>query len=302
MATQPLPRLTVDKWEETQHTLHLYLQIMGKIRMALFPKTNHWWHVPLYVDSHGLTTRPLPCHDKLFDITLDLTDHTVKIQCSEGPRQQYPLQGQSVASFYRNIMTGLNDLGIEVAINAQPYDVPFSTTPFAQDTDHASYDPNAIADYWALLKFVNTTFEIFRGRFIGKSTPVHLFWHHADLALTRFSGKPTTPPPGGSAADREAYSHEVISFGFWFGDSTVREPAFYAYCYPEPDGLNQTPLHPPTASWQNNYGYSMAFLRLEDIRTAASPRQALLDFLEHTYRACAVKAGWDIDALASPTH
>ena len=300
MTAELLPQLTVDEWEDTQHTLHLFTQIVGKVRMTLFPKTNHWWHVPLYVASHGLTTRPIPYDDKLFEIDFDFIGHTLNIQCSEGPIQQFPLEGQSVASFYRNIMAGLTTLGIDVAIKAQPYDIPFSTTPFAKDTEHASYDPQAIAKYWTLLKFVNTAFEIFRGRYVGKSTPVHLFWHHADLALTRFSGKPATPPAGGTAADQEAYSHEVISFGFWFGDSKVREPAFYAYCYPEPAGLNRETLFPATASWQNDYGYSMAFLRFEDIRTTPSPQHALLEFLEHTYRICATKAGWDLASLAAP--
>lgn len=190
MESKALPNLPLDAWETSKNTLHLYMQIVGKIHMTLFPKMNHWWHVPLYVSCRGLTTRPIPVDDWLFEINLDFIDHCLSISSSDGQSAQFPLHNLSVASFYHKIMQALNDLGIRVQIDATPYDVPFSDIPFAQDNVHASYAPDWIAKYFQLLGFVYNTFEIFRGRFIGKSTPVHLFWHHADLALTRFSGRP----------------------------------------------------------------------------------------------------------------
>jgi hypothetical protein len=273
------------------------MQIVGKIRMALFPKTNHWWHVPLYVSCRGLTTRPVPFGDRLFEINFDFIDHCLSIVSSDGQSAQFRLNNLSVASFYRQIMQALHGLGIEVQIKATPYDVPFSDIPFAQDKVHASYAPDWIEKYFQLLAFVNNTFEIFRGRFIGKSTPVHLFWHHADLALTRFSGKSAPSLSQGSAADKEAYSHEVISFGFWAGDDITRQPAFYAYVYPEPDDLIRAPLLPSAASWRTDYGYTMAFLPYDMIRSERQPRETLLEFLESAYQACAGRAGWDIQAF-----
>jgi hypothetical protein len=180
---------------------------------------------------------------------------------------------------------------------AKPYDVPFSDIPFANDTMHADYEQQWVSKFWELLGFVNTSFEIFRGRFVGKSTPVHLFWHHMDLALTRFSGEIGPPMQGGTEADQEAYSHEVISFGFWVGDDTIREPAFYTYVYPEPANLANDPLDPPEASWRTDYGYAQAFLPYEAIRTDARPQDKLLTFLQSAYEVCAKRAGWDIDRL-----
>ena len=297
MESKPLPSLPLDEWEDSKNTLHLYMQIIGKIRMSLFPKTNHWWHVPLYVSCHGLTTRPIPYGDRLIEINLDFINHVLAISSSNGQSAQFPLDSLSVAAFYRNIMQALKELDIEVQIKATPYDVPFSSIAFAQDEIHASYAPDWIEKYFQLLGFVNNTFEIFRGRFIGKSTPVHLFWHHADLALTRFSGKPAPPLTQGTAADKEAYSHEVISFGFWAGDEITREPAFYAYAYPEPAELNKVSLLPEGATWRNDYGYTMAFLPYETLRTQAQPQETLLTFLESAYHGLAERAGWDIESL-----
>lgn len=298
MKSNALPSLPLDEWEASKNTLHLYLQIVGKIRMTLFPKTNHWWHVPLYVSCRGLTTRPIPFGDKLFEINFDFIDHFLSISSSDGQSARFPLNGLSVANFYRQIMQALNDLGIEVRFRATPYDVPFSDIPFAQDDVHASYERDWIEKYFQVLGFVNNTFEIFRGRFIGKSTPVHLFWHHADLALTRFSGKPAPTLTQGTPADKEAYSHEVISFGFWVGDDITRQPAFYAYVYPEPEDLISAPLQPDVARWRTDYGYSMAFLPYESIRRERQPRETLLEFLENVYQNCAGRAGWDIQALS----
>jgi len=292
-----LPRLIVDDWEDTKNTLHLFMQIVGKVRLTLFPKQNHWWHVPLYVSCRGITTRSIPHGDLLFDITFDFIEHQLVVSCSTGETRSFPLEGQSVASFYKNLLSYLGALGIEVAIRAEPYDVPFSKIPFAEDTGHARYDADAVSRYWRLLVFVDSVFETFRGEFVGKSTPVHLFWHHADLALTRFNGKAAPALGGGTKADQEAYSHEVISFGFWMGDAVVREPAFYAYTYPEPENLSKTPLDIPGASWNTDFGYSMLFCSFEQVRVATSPRDALLEYLHRGYVLLATAGGWDIESL-----
>ncbi|KPJ92086.1 MAG: hypothetical protein AMJ55_10340 [Gammaproteobacteria bacterium SG8_15] len=292
-----LPNLPVEEWEETKNTLHLFMQIVGKIRLALFPKQNHWWHVPLYVSSRGITTRSIPYNDKPFEIAFDVIDHQLKITCSSGQTKSFPLAGQSVASFYHNVFSNLQELGIEVSIIAKPYDVPFSTIPFADDTQHASYDPVAIEKYWHILLFVNAVFERFRGEFLGKSTPVHMFWHHADLALTRFSGKAAPPLKGGTNADQEAYSHEVISFGFWMGDNIVREPAFYTYAYPEPQNLSDKPLNIEGASWNKDFGYSMLYYPFESLRQVDDPEAELLHYLRSGYELMAKAAGWDIESF-----
>lgn len=293
-----LPALPLEEWEDTKDTLHLFTQIVGKVRLGLFPKTNHWWHVTLYLSSRGLTTRPIPFGDRLFEIGLDLIDHRLVISSSDGGGEAFDLPGLSVANFHAQLMQALARLDIEAEIIATPYDVPFSTTPFAEDTVHARYDREAISRFWRILVFVGSAFETFRARFIGKSTPVHLFWHHFDLALTRFSGEPAPPLSGGTQADREAYSHAVISFGFWPGDAQVREPAFYAYAYPEPPNMTEVSLHPAQALWNTDSGYAQAFIPYEAVREAADPTATLLEFLETTYRGFAERAGWDMDALA----
>ncbi len=292
-----LPKLHVDDWEDTKNTLHLFLQIIGKIRMVLFPKQNHWWHVPLYVSCHGLTTRAIPYQDKYFEIAFDFLQHHLVISCSTGNNKTFSLEGQSVASFYENVFANLKALGIDVSIKAEPYDVPFSNTPFAQDKEHASYDRESIEKYWHIMMFVNALFEQFHGEFVGKSTPVHLFWHHADLALTRFSGKAAPPLEGGTNADKEAYSHEVISFGFWMGDAIMREPAFYAYAYPEPDNLATTPIKTDGASWNTDFGYAMLFYPFEPVRTASDPANTLLKHLRDSYHLLATASGWDVANL-----
>ena len=298
MTDSTLPELSLDNWQDSKNTLHLYMQIIGKIRMSLFPKTNHWWHVPLYVSCRGLTTRPMPYADRLIDINLDFIDHMLVVSSSDGQTRRFPLLNLSVSGFYQTLMQTLADLDVTVQIKATPYDVPFSNIPFAKDNVHTSYEPEWIEKYFQILVFVDNAFEIFRSRFMGKSTPVHLFWHHADLALTRFSGKTAPPLAQGTAADKEAYSHEVISFGFWVGDDMTREPAFYAYSYPEPDGLGSASLSPATATWRNDYGYTMAFLPYEALRTQQQPRETLLMFLESAYQIMAQRCGWDIQALS----
>jgi len=207
-----LPPLPLAPWEDTKETLHLFLQIVGKIRMNTHPKLNHWWHVTLYPSSRGLTTGRIPYGGADFEIAFDFIQHTLTVSRCDGRARSFALAGLSVAAFYDKVFSALKEVDIEVSIRAVPYDRPY-TTPFAQDTEHASYNGAHVHAYWRALSQIASVFEVFRGRFLGKSTPVHLFWHSFDLALTRFSGKAAPPMAGGTKADAEAYSHEVISFG-----------------------------------------------------------------------------------------
>jgi len=295
------PPLPIEEWEETKNTLHLFFQIVGKIRLTLFPKMNHWWHVTLYLSPRGITTRPIPYGNMIFEIEFDFIDHIIIIRTSNGQEKSFGLEGISVSDFYKQITTSLNELGIEVHIRTTPYDVPFGKVPFESDDTHSSYDKDYVNRYWRILVQVNSVFEEFRARFIGKSTPVHLYWHHADLAVTRFSGKKGPDMEGGTAADKEAYSHEVISFGFWAGDDNVRAPAFYSYTYPEPKGLSEEPLSPKEAFWNTDNG-SMAVLMYDDLRKTESPRQVLLDYLESAYLAGANRANWNLDQFDLKTN
>ena len=290
------PPLPIEEWEDTKNTLHLFFQIVGKIRLTLFPKMNHWWHVTLYLSPRGMTTRPIPYKDVIFEIEFNFIDHVLIIKSSDGEEKSFSLEGLSVSDFYKKALNNLKELGIDVDIVASPYDVPFSHTPFAADSEHSAYDREYVNKYWRILVQVNSVFEEFRGRFIGKSTPVHLYWHHADLAVTRFSGKKAPPMEGGTKADKEAYSHEVISFGFWAGDDNVREPAFYSYTYPEPEGIVDEPLSPKEAIWNIDNG-AMAVLMYDDLRKHDTPREALLDYLESAYLAGAKRAKWNIGDL-----
>jgi hypothetical protein len=290
------PPLPLERWESTYNTLHLYLQIVGKIRLVLFPPQNHWWHVTLYVSSRGLTTRPIPCRDFNFTIEFDFIDHSLVITTSRGQIERIKLQNLPVAEFYRRIFSHLSDLGIDTRIKAVPHAVPdVSIEPFEKDTTHASYDGEYVKRFWSVLVGVDSIFQEFRGHYLGKSTPVHFFWHHMDLALTLFSGKKAPEREGVGVVERDAYSHEVISFGFWAGDKNVREPAFYAYAYPPPEGLMDEPLKPKGAFWNRDAG--MALLMYNGVREEKSPRKAVLDFLDSAYRAGAQRAGWDMDAL-----
>ncbi len=288
------PPLPIEEWEDTKNTLHLFFQIVGKVRLTLFPKMNHWWHVTLYLSPRGMTTRPIPYQDMVFQIDFDFFDHKLLIQTSTGDERSFSLENISVSDFYAKLMDYLEDLGIEVKIKADPYDVPFSKEPFQSDKEHSAYDGEYVRRYWQILMQVNSVFEEFRGKFIGKSTPVHLYWHHADLAVTRFSGKKAPDFEGGTAADKEAYSHEVISFGFWAGDDKVRAPAFYSYTYPEPEGLAEQPLSPKEAFWNTDNG-AMAVLMYDDLRKHDNPQAVLLDYLESAYEAGVRCAGWNAD-------
>ena len=292
------PEMPLDAWRPTKNTLHLYLQIVGKIRLRMHPRINHWWHVPLYVSPRGLTTRTIPHNGGNFEIEVDFHDHELEIRMSDGRVEDFALyDGLTVADFYASVFANLTKLGLNPDIKAEPYEAP-STTPFADDHENKSYDKEYVERFHKILVAVDEIFEEFRGRFCGKSTPVHLFWHSFDLALTRFSGRRAPQIDGANMVTREAYSHEVISFGFWFGDdkeNSVAAPAFYSYTAPLPAGLAEEPLRPETAFWTPDG--SMALLMYDDIRGLENPRAAVLDFLENAYQAGAKAADWDAENL-----
>ncbi len=295
-----LPELPLAEWEATKDTLHLWAQIVGKIRLASTAPRNHWWHVPLYVDVRGLTTRRMHGGDGVsFEIDFDFVDHRLVVRTNRGEVASFPLvDGLSVSEFDRQLHATLAGLGIDVAIREIPFGVPM-TTPFPDDTEHASYDPDAVERFWRILDWTDGVFEEFAGWYCGKTSPVHLFWHSFDLAVTRFGGKRAPPIPDVDAVTREAYSHEVVSFGFWAGDANLREPSYYSYTAPEPPGLRERPLQPDGAAWIEQGAGSMALLPYEAVRTSPDPRAALLVFLESTYDAGADAAGWDRAELES---
>lgn len=292
------PEMPLDAWRPTKNTLHLYCQIVGKIRLAMHPRINHWWHVPLYVSPRGLTTRTMPYRGGNFEIEFDFKTHKLEIRTSDGAIEDFALyDGLTVADFYASLFSNLAKLGIEPHIKSIPYEAP-STTPFPDDIENKSYDKTYVERFHQILVTVDDILQEFRGRFIGKSTPVHMFWHSFDLALTRFSGKRAAPRAEAGMVEREAYSHEVISFGFWFGDDkTVPAPAFYSYTAPEPADLAEEPLSPAAAKWADSNGAHMALLMYDAARVSDDPREAILEFLESAYQAGAKRAGWDAEQL-----
>jgi hypothetical protein len=297
-----LPPLPLEEWEPTKTTLHLWLQIVGKVRMASSSPRNHWWHVPLYVDVRGLTSRRLHGPDGVsFQIDFDFVDHRLVVRTSRGQVESFPLlDGLSVGEFDRKLHETLTGLGVDVEIKESPFGVPV-TTPFPDDREHAAYDPDAVQRFWRVLDWTDGVFEEFSGWFCGKTSPVHLFWHSFDLALTRFSGRRAPSLPDADAVTREAYTHEVVSFGFWAGDANLREPAYYSYTAPEPAGLRDRPLRPDGAAWSDQ---GLALLTYETVRAAADPRATLLEFLESAYEAGADAAGWnraDLESSWCPT-
>ncbi len=299
MTNGEFPDIPLEEWRPTKNTLHLYFQIVGKIRLAMHPRLNHWWHVPLYVTPRGISTHTIPYAGGNFEIEFDFCEHVVRISKSDKRVEDFALyDGLTVADFYSSIFANLAKLGIEPKIKGVPYEAP-STTPFGEDNENKSYDKDYVERFHRTLVTVDHILSDFRGRFLGKSTPVHLFWHSFDLALTRFSGKRVTPRDGAGMVEREAYSHEVISFGFWFGDDKVPAPAFYSYTAPEPIGLADEPLSPESAIWAEANGSHMALLMYEDVRNLPNASSVVLDFLESAYQAGARKAGWDISELVS---
>lgn len=298
-----LPELPLEAWEQTKTTLHLYLQIVGKIRLKMMPRKNHWWYVTLYISPKGLTTHAIPYEDgaETFEITFNFIEHQLEIVTSRGQLETFDLmEGLSVSEFYQQLFATLSRFGIEVTIVNRPYDLPIDK-PFSEISEYASYQKEYVQQFWRTMMWVDGVFKEFSGRFYGKTTPVHLYWHSLDLAVTRFSGKQAPPMPAESTvSDKDAYSHEVISFGFWAGDANVREPAFYSYTYPSPEGLSEEPLLPDSANWVNNNGSPMAILRYDDLRQAEHPRKQLLDFLESAYQAGSNLSGWNNEAFKVP--
>jgi len=295
----PWPELPTAAWRETYETLHLWTQIVGKIRLARTPWLNHSWHVTLYVTARGLTTSAIPDGARSFQIDFDFIDHALRISTSDGTARQFALAGKSVAGFYTAIIADLAELGIDIAINETPNELP-DPIPFSQDSRHASYDPDAVRRFFQILCNAERVFEQFRTGFLGKASPVHFFWGSFDLAVTRFSGRRAPRHPGGvphlpDEVAWEAYSHEVSSAGFWPGSGAIDYPAFYCYAYPEPAGFRTAPVRPDAAFFSEALGEFI--LPYDAVRTAAQPDQALLDFLQSTYEAAANSAKWDRNAL-----
>jgi hypothetical protein len=293
------PELPLAAWRETYATLHLWTQIVGKIRLARTPWLNHSWHITLYVTARGLTTSPIQDGVRTFQIDLDFIDHALRISTSDGAQRQFALAGQSVASFHAAIMAALAELGIHVAIDEMPNELP-EPIRFSEDSQHASYDPDAVRRFLQILVNVDRVFKQFRTGFLGKASPVHFFWGSFDLAVTRFSGRRAPRHPGGvphlsDDVACEAYSHEVSSAGFWPGSGAIDYPAFYSYAYPEPAGFRAAKVKPDAAFFGEALGEFI--LPYDAVRTATDPDKALLEFLQSTYEAAANAAKWDRDAL-----
>lgn len=294
MTHEAWPALPLEAWQDTYGTLHMWTQIVGKIRKTLTPLINHWWNVPLYVNSRGLTTSPIPYGDRTFEIRFDFIDHKLSIETSDGVTKQLALAPRTVADFYTGLMSTLDSMGLAVKIHASPDEVA-NPIPFDEDRTHQSYDPVYANTFWRILVSVDTVFKEFRRGFIGKCSPVHFFWGSFDLAVTRFSGRRAPERPGADPITREAYSHEASSVGFWPGGGEIKGPAFYAYMAPEPAGYKTQPVRPPAAFY--HAGMSEFFLMYDDVRTSDSPASVLLEFLESTYAAGATLANWDRAAL-----
>lgn len=287
------PRLPWDEWKDTADTLHMWTQIVGHTRMVLCAPLNHWWHVTLYVTPRGLTTGAVPlASGECFDAEFDFIDHRLMIRLSSGQVKALPLRAQSVAAFYREYMGALESLGIEIEIHSGPDEVA-NPIPFAEDTVHASYDPDAAHRFWRILMQADRLFRYFQTPWLGKASPSHFFWGAFDLAMTRFSGKRAPKRPGADAITEEGYSHEVISFGFWPGNGGYGKPAFYAYAAPEPEGFKGADVKPEAAFYSKDLGEFL--LNYEDVRGAESPERAVLDFMESVYKAGS--RNWDRAAL-----
>lgn len=292
------PALPLNKWNETYATLHLWTQIVGKVRLALAPPVNHWWHIPLYVTARGLTTSPMPHGARTFEVEFDFIAHQLVIRISDGAMRSLPLRPQTVSDFYGEFLAALKSLDLGVKIWPMPVEIA-DAIPFEKDTTHAAYDPDYAHRFWRILASTDRVMQEFRGRFLGKCSPVHLFWGSFDLAVTRFSGRPAPRHPGApNVADsvtREAYSHEVSSSGFWPGGGPVPYPMFYSYAYPAPPGFAESPIRPEAATFNSDLGEFI--LPYDAMRQSESPKNALREFLQSTYEAAAECAQWDRAAL-----
>jgi Family of unknown function (DUF5996) len=293
------PSLSLAEWQETRDTVHMWMQIVGKTRLALAPRENHWWHVPLYVGARGLVTSPIPYRTRTFDVEFDFIDHLLVVNTSDGATRSIALRPQTVADFYRQYMDVLATLGISVKIWPVPVEVD-GPIPFLEDHRHASYDAERAQRFFHMLLHAHRVLTRFKGRFVGKTSPVHFFWGAFDLTLTRFSGR-RAPELGQNESSmlREAMSHEEISFGFWPGSGTVAEPAFYAYVRPEPPELPVRSVRPTRAYYSRELADFI--LPYEAVRSLSSPDEAVLDFYQSVYDAGADLARWDRAALDRPS-
>jgi len=293
------PALPLAAWRETKDTLHLWTQIVGKVRLALAPMVNHWWQVPLYVHARGLTTSAMPYRNAAVEVRFDFLDHMLHIETSDGAARQVALVPRSVRDFYHETMGALRAVGVDVRIRPQPVELT-DVIPFDQDDVHPAYDAEAARRFWRALVQADRVLHQFRGRFLGKCSPVHFWWGSFDLSCTRFSGRRAPRHPGGvpncpDYVTREAYSHECISAGWWPGGAGVDVPAFYAYAYPEPDGAATASIRPRTASYHPQLREWI--LPYDAVRAAPDPDATLLAFLDSTYEVAATLGGWDRASL-----
>jgi hypothetical protein len=289
------PDLPFDEWKDTCATLHMWTQIVGKIRLVQTPWLNHSWHVPLYLTARGLTTSPIPYGERMFEIEFDFIEHQLRIQVNDGTSKTLALQPRSVADFHQELFARLAELGLEIKIHAAPNEV-VEAIPFAQNRIHASYDAEYANRFWRILSQADRVFKQFRAGFVGKASPVHFFWGSFDLAVTRFSGRAAPRHPGGipNCPDwvvHEAYSHEVSSCGFWPGSEAFPSPVFYSYAYPAPPGFDTAQVRPDEASYNTAFGEFM--LPYAAVRQSPSPDAMLLEFLQSTYEAAADLGKWD---------
>jgi hypothetical protein len=297
------PELPYQDWKATCTTLHLWTQIVGKIRLAQAPWLNHSWHATLYLTARGLTTSPIPCAKRLFQIDFDFIDHVLLIRTDNGSERRLPLKPQTVAAFHAAVIAVLDELGLRVAFDGTPNEVP-DPIPFHEDTVHRIYEAEYAHRFWQVLLQADRVLKQFRTGFLGKCSPVHFFWGSFDLAVTRFSGRTAPPHPGGvphlpDEVTREAYSHEVSSAGFWPGGGPTDYAAFYSYAYPTPDGFREQPVQPSQAFFHADAGEFI--LPYDAVREAPDPDRTLLAFLQSTYDAAAGTGGWDRQALECPT-
>jgi hypothetical protein len=292
--TECWPSLPLESWKDTYATLHMWSQIVGKVRLSLTPLANHWWNVPLYVTPRGLSTSRISFGAMAFELWFDFMRHRLVLETNRGMQKAIPLEPRSVADFYRDCMAMLRSAGIEVTIWRMPVEIA-DPIPFDEDTVHASYDPKSVEAFWRILQSVDSVLTQFRSEFIGKASPVHFFWGSFDLAVSRFSGRRAPARPGADSITREAYSHEVSSVGFWPGGGDVKGAAFYSYMAPEPEGFKAAMVRPAAAFYQKQIGEFL--LMYDDVRKADSPSGLLLDFCRSTYEAGATLANWHRDDL-----
>jgi len=288
------PSLPLESWKDTCATLHLWSQMVGKVRLRLTPLVNHWWNVPLYVTARGLTTSRIPYEQRAFELRFDFIHHQLVLETSDGVVKTLPLRPRSVADFYLDFMALLRSAGIEVTIWRMPVEIP-GAIPFDEDRVHASYDAASVEKFWRILLSAAAVFAKFRAGYVGKSSPIHFFWGSFDLAVSRFSGRRAPERPGADSVTREAYSHEVSSVGFWPGGGDIQDAAFYSYMAPQPEGFKVARVRPNTAFYHGQLGEFL--LMYEDVRKSKSPIAAVLNFCQSTYEEGARLGSWDRSAL-----